>query len=105
MPLEMGYTIILIPTESKLASHVWFDEGMNDLPMEDTPLNVQHLQRVDNGQPLTKEQNFVSSSHLECYLSVPSQTFFLCSSNLIHIIHIPYLASLSKMMISFKEPL
>ena len=69
MPLEMGSTIILIPTESKLASHVWFDEGMNDLPMEDTPLNVQHLQRVDNGQPLTKEQSFVSSSHLELSIS------------------------------------
>ena len=37
----------------KLAPHVRFDEGMNELPMPDTPLNVQHIQRVDNGQPLT----------------------------------------------------
>ena len=35
----------------KLSSHVRFDEVMNDLPIEDTPLNVQHIQRVDDGQP------------------------------------------------------
>ena len=35
-----------------LAPHVLFDEGTNDLPMADTPRNAQHLQIVDNLQPL-----------------------------------------------------
>ena len=39
----------------KLASHVWFDEGMNDLPMVDTPLNVQHICIVDRVQFFLKK--------------------------------------------------
>ena len=33
--------------------------------MEDTPLNVQHLHRLDNIQLLTEEQSFVSASQFE----------------------------------------
>ena len=33
----------------KLGSHVRFDEGMNDLPIENIPPNVQQLQRSDDG--------------------------------------------------------
>ena len=36
----------------KLASHVWFDEGINYLPISDNPLNFQHLNRVYNLKPL-----------------------------------------------------
>ena len=42
---------------------------MNDLPMEDNPQNVQHLQRVDNGKPLHEEQNLVPFSQFELYTS------------------------------------
>ena len=53
----------------KLVSHVEFDEGMNDFPMANTPTNVQHLQRVDNGQLLTEEQKFVHASQFELYIN------------------------------------
>ena len=36
----------------KIAKHARFDEGMNDLPFEDIPPNVQHLQRIQMGQPI-----------------------------------------------------
>ena len=55
----------------KLASHVRFDEVMNDLTMVDNPLNVQHIQRVDNGQPLYEEQTLFLTVSLN-YLSVLS---------------------------------
>ena len=38
---------------------------MNDLPMADTPLNVQHLHIFNNGQPLTEGKNCVTASHFE----------------------------------------
>ena len=59
----------------KLASHVRFDEAMNYLPMADTPLNVQHLQRVNNGQLLPKEKN------------VPASQFELSISPFIDLLH------------------
>ena len=31
----------------KIATHAWFDEGFNDLPMDQVPLNGQHLMRTD----------------------------------------------------------
>ena len=34
---------------------------MNDLPMTDTPLNVQHIQIVNNGKPLPEEHFFPTS--------------------------------------------
>jgi hypothetical protein len=39
----------------KIAFHARFDEGMNNLPHADIPPNVQHLQRVQNGDPLPSE--------------------------------------------------
>ena len=39
----------------KIAKHVRFDEGMNDLPFEDIPPNVQHLQRIQMGVPIPAE--------------------------------------------------
>ena len=38
---------------------------MNDLLMAYTPLNVQHLQRVNNGQTLPEEKNYVPVSQFE----------------------------------------
>jgi len=35
----------------KIAKHVRFDEGMNDLPPDLVPPNVVHLQRTQNGEP------------------------------------------------------
>ena len=43
----------------KLASRVWFDDGMSKLPMADNTLNFQYLHRVDNVQPLPEEQFFL----------------------------------------------
>jgi len=36
----------------KIAKHVRFDEGVNDLPPNLVPPNVVHLQRAQNGEPL-----------------------------------------------------
>jgi hypothetical protein len=46
----------------KIAFHARFDEGMNDLPHVDIPPNVQHLQRIQNGEPLPSESAPVSVS-------------------------------------------
>ena len=53
----------------KLASCVWFDEGINDLPIVDTNLNVQHLQRVDNEQHLPEEKQFFPNNQFEFSIS------------------------------------
>ena len=42
---------------------------MNDFLMAYINLNVQHLQRVDNGQTIPEEQNFVLASQIELYIS------------------------------------
>jgi hypothetical protein len=39
----------------KIAKHVQFDEGMNDLPIDSIPPNVQYLLRVQEGQPFPAE--------------------------------------------------
>ena len=49
-------------TRVKIASHARFDEGMNDLPFDDLPPNVLHLQRTDDGIPLPAEHQEVDSS-------------------------------------------
>lgn len=41
----------------KIAFHVRFDEGMNDLPLADVPPNVRHLQRVQDGAPIPSESD------------------------------------------------
>ena len=45
-----------------LASRVIFDYVINDLPMADTPLNVQHIQVVHNRQPHPEQQKFPPAS-------------------------------------------
>jgi len=50
--------IIWYDTEThvvKIAKHVHFDEGMNDLPPDLVPPNVVDLQRAQNGEPLPAE--------------------------------------------------
>jgi hypothetical protein len=39
----------------KIAKHVRFDEGMNDLPFDAIPPNVQHLMRSQEGKPFPAE--------------------------------------------------
>ena len=39
----------------KIAKHARFDEGMNDLPFDSIPPNVQHLTRVRHGNPIEAE--------------------------------------------------
>ncbi|GAX10430.1 hypothetical protein FisN_21Lu161 [Fistulifera solaris] len=46
----------------KIAKHVRFDEGMNDLPTDQIPPNVIHLQRTQNGDPLPSEPSECSVS-------------------------------------------
>ena len=45
----------------KIAKHARFDEGMNDLPTDQIPPNVVHLQRTQNGEemPAEKEESSV----------------------------------------------
>jgi len=53
----------------KIASHVRFDEGMNDLPIDRIPPNVQHLERVQQGHPIPAETEEVdTSSDLHFYI-------------------------------------
>ncbi len=40
----------------KIAKHVRFDEGMNDLPHAEIPPNVIHLQRTQDGEPFPAEK-------------------------------------------------
>jgi hypothetical protein len=46
----------------KIAFHARFDEGMNDLPADSIPPNVQHLQRVRDGLPLEPDDHDLSVS-------------------------------------------
>ena len=42
---------------------------MNDLPIADTPLDVQHLQIVNNGKHLPEEQTLPPENQFEFYIS------------------------------------
>lgn len=44
----------------KIAKHARFDEGMNDLPLEEVPPNVVHLQRTQFSVKLPIEKDFSS---------------------------------------------
>jgi hypothetical protein len=44
----------------KISYHTLFDKGMNDLPHSQIPPNIQHLQRVRNGQSLPPGPSEVS---------------------------------------------
>ena len=61
----------------KLASHARFDQGMNDFPMTDNPLNFQHLQTVNNGKLFPEEHPPPPLTVSLNYSSIPSQNFLL----------------------------
>ena len=44
----------------KISSHVCFDEGMNDLPIDKIPPNVQHLQCSEFGRTFEEEKDEVT---------------------------------------------
>jgi len=53
----------------KIAKHVRFDEGMNDLPPDLVPPNVVHLQRKQNGEPLPAETEETSVNQFTFHLN------------------------------------
>jgi len=63
--------IIWYDTEThvvKIAKHVRFDEGMNDLPPDLVPPNVVHLQHTQNGEPLPAETEETSVDQFTFHL-------------------------------------
>jgi len=53
----------------KIAEHVRFDEGMNDLPPDLVPPNVVHLQHTQNGEPLPAEKEETSANQFTFHLN------------------------------------
>ena len=51
-----------------------FDEGMNDLLIDHIPPNVQHLQRIANGDPIPAETDEVPASEFQ-FLIHPFASF------------------------------
>ena len=49
----------------KIVKHARFDEGMNDLPFNEIPPNVQHLTRVRQGHALEEESEEASINEFE----------------------------------------
>jgi hypothetical protein len=49
----------------KMAKHARFDEGMNDLPFDQIPPNVQHLMRSQHGAPVPPESQESSVAAFE----------------------------------------
>ena len=58
----------------KMASHVRFDEGMNDLPIDAIPPNVQHLQRSEFGKTYPEESVETSINEFHLYRNPFSET-------------------------------
>jgi hypothetical protein len=56
----------------KIAFHVRFDEGMNDLDVKDVPPNVRHLQRIQDGLPIPADINETAAAPF----SVTAHPFF-----------------------------
>ena len=54
----------------KYATHLRYDEGMNDLPFEEIPPNVQHLQRKEDGNRLPLEKDFQNTQQLHFLLNL-----------------------------------
>ena len=57
-----------------MAKHARFDEGMNDLPFEDIPPNVQHLVRSRHGEPLPVEDDEATVNEFEFKLNPFDET-------------------------------
>lgn len=51
----------------KIATHARFDEGFNDLPIDNFPLNCQHILRL-NRQPIPIDDCSLGSSNLEFFI-------------------------------------
>jgi len=58
----------------KIAKHVRFDEGMNNLLPDLVPPNVVHLQRTQNGEPLPAETEETSVDQFTFHLNPFSYT-------------------------------
>jgi len=58
----------------KIAKHVCFDEGMNDLPPGLVPPDVVHLQRTQNGEPLPAKIEETSVDQFTVHLNPFSYT-------------------------------
>jgi hypothetical protein len=59
MPSTNAKNILWYDVETgkvKIAKHARFDEGLNDLPFEEIPPNVQHIQRVQAGNKFPAEE-------------------------------------------------
>ena len=59
----------------KIAKHARFDEGMNDLPTDQIPPNVIHLQRTQDGQPFPPEPTESSVEEFHFTTNPFSHTF------------------------------
>ena len=46
----------------KIATHARFDEGLNDLPVDQIPPNGAYLMQTDDGKPLPADTNELCSS-------------------------------------------
>jgi len=69
--------IIWYDTEThvvKIAKHVQFDEGMNNLPPDLVPPHVVHLQRTQNGEPLPAKAEETSVNQFTFHLNPFSYT-------------------------------
>ena len=90
-----------------IATHVRFDEGMNDLPHDMLPPNVTHLQRLQAGDPIPIEQHPVSvpqlvftpspfTSQLDYQLHVkcahPTYGFELSTDDLLQRVYVSHIA-------------
>ena len=49
----------------KFATHLRYDKGMNDLPIDSIPPNVQHLLRKEDGKRLEAETHFQDTQKLD----------------------------------------
>ena len=54
----------------KIATHARFDEGMNDLPVDAIPPNVQHLQRTEDGLPFQPDDKSIGAGDF-CFHITP----------------------------------
>ena len=54
--------------EVKYVTHLRYDEGMNDLPIEEIPPNVQYLQRKEDDNPIPPEKDFQNTADLHFFV-------------------------------------
>jgi hypothetical protein len=67
----------MIPTSHpKIAKHVHFNEGMNDLPLDEIPQNVVHLQHMhQGGEPFPAEEHESSADDFQFQLNPYTHSF------------------------------